>query len=198
MALHGNRKHSSAGDMNRIDLRNRAFKLISEKSFFRGEFTLASGKTSNYYLDMKPTMFDPEGSHALAALVIDKLSGMDVELVGGLEMGAVPLVSTVALLSSIQGWPLPGFFVRKSVKSHGTKKLVEGTSNVAGKRVVILDDVTTTGDSAKIAVDAVREAGATVVLVLSVVDRDEGAAENFARDGIPFAWLFRAEELLKA
>lgn len=197
MASHGNRK-LPVPEMNRIDLRNRAFNLINSKSFFRGEFKLASGNVSNYYLDMKPTMFDPYGSQALADLVLDRLSGTDVELVGGLEMGAVPLISTINLLSAIRGWPLPGFFVRKSVKDHGTKKLVEGQSDIRGKKVVILDDVTTTGESAKIAVDAAVASGAEVVLVLSVVDRQEGATEFFAKHGIPFACLFTADEFLKA
>lgn len=180
------------------ELRRTAFNLLLEKSFSRGQFKLASGKMSNYYFDAKPTMFDPAGALALATLVLDKLQGLDVQMVGGLEMGAVPLISNVAMLSEVKNKPLPGFFVRKQIKDHGTKRLVEGTVNVKGKRVAILDDVTTTGESAMLAVSAAQEAGANVVLVLSVVDREEGAVGYYERRGIPFAWLFTAGEFLRA
>ena len=172
----------------------KAFELIKEKSFFKGSFTLVSGRVTDYYLDMKPTMFDPEGARLLADLVLMHLEDTGVESIGGLEMGAVPLISAVAMMSGMIGRPIPGFFVRKNVKDHGTKRLVEGTAAIAGKRVAILDDVTTTGASAMIAADAAREAGATVELVLSVVDRQEGAGEFFKRSGMPFAWLFTASD----
>jgi orotate phosphoribosyltransferase len=93
--------------------------------------------------------------------------------------------------------PLPGFFVRKEVKDHGTMKLIEGFArdeDIKGKRVVILDDVTTTGGSAMIAVTAARDAGAKIVLVLSIVDREEGAPQFYEQNGIPFEWFFRASE----
>jgi orotate phosphoribosyltransferase len=112
-------------------------------------------------------------------------------------MGAVPLIAPVAMLSPKFGRPLPGFFVRKAVKDHGTKKRVDGT-DIAGKTVVILEDVTTTGGSAMDAVRAVTEAGANVALVISILDRGEGAAELYAAAGIPFKSLFTAAEFLSA
>jgi len=176
----------------------KAFDLIKEKSFFKGHFTLASGKVSDYYLDMKPTMFDPDGSRLLTELVLSRLEGIAVDLIGGLEMGAVPLISNIVMRSATMDRPIPGFFVRKSVKDHGTKKLIEGTSDIAGKSVVILDDVTTTGESAMVAVWAARNAGANVTLVLSVVDREEGAAQLFKKEGVLFDHLFTASAFLKS
>lgn len=178
--------------------RMKAFDLIKEKSFFKGHFTLASGKVSDYYLDMKPTMFDPDGSRLLTELVLSRLEGIAVDLIGGLEMGAVPLISNIVMRSATMDRPIPGFFVRKSVKDHGTKKLIEGTSDIAGKSVVILDDVTTTGESAMVAVWAARNAGANVTLVLSVVDREEGAAQLFKKEGVLFDHLFTASAFLKS
>jgi orotate phosphoribosyltransferase len=110
-------------------------------------------------------------------------------------MGAVPLIAPVAMRSLDFGRYLSGFFVRKAVKDHGTKNRVDGT-DIAGKTVVILEDVTTTGGSAMDAVNAVQDAGAKVALVLSILDREEGAAELYAEAGIPFKSLFRAEEFL--
>jgi orotate phosphoribosyltransferase len=186
---------------NRFELRRKAFNLIKEKSFSEGSFKLASGKVSNYYLDMKPTMFDPEGATVLSELILDRLQAMNIDYVGGLAVGALPLISTIPMLSARHGKPIPGFFVRKEVKDHGTMKLVEGLAEgdtLRGKRVVILDDVTTTGGSAMIAVQAATDAGAKVILVLSVVDREEGATEFYNEKGIPFEALFRASELLSS
>jgi len=178
-------------------LRARALEIIKQRSFRRGCIKLASGKESEYYLDMKPTMFDPEGSGLLAKLVMSKLEGVEVDLVGGLEMGAVPLVSNIVMHGATIGRPMPGFFVRKSVKEHGTQRRIEG-NDLAGKNVVVLEDVTTTGESAMAAVRAAQQAGASVTLVLSIVDRQEGAASFFKAQGIPFAHLFTADEFLRA
>jgi orotate phosphoribosyltransferase len=180
-------------------LRAKAFRLIQEKSFSKGRYKLASGKESNYYLDMKPTMFNPEGAAALSEMILDKLAGIEVDYVGGVALGAVPLISTITMLSYLQNRPLPGFFVRKEVKGHGTMKLVEGLAkgeSLEGKRVVVLEDVTTTGGSSMIAVTAAQDSGAKVILVLSIVDREEGAAEFYKKIGIPFSALFTASEFL--
>lgn len=180
----------------RIDLRERLFDLIKERSFRRGSFTLASGKQSAYYFDSKPTMLHPDGASLLAELIIDELRDVKADCVGGLEMGAVPLIAPVAMKSIEAGRPLHGFFVRKTPKDHGTKRHVEGL-DLSGKTVVILEDVTTTGGSAMQAVEEVRAAGGTVALVLSILDRGEGAAELYAAAGVPFKSLFRAEEFLR-
>ena len=179
------------------ETRTRAHAIIHERSFKFGDFTLHSGKKSPYYLDMKPTMFDPEGATLLAAMILDRLKDARVDYVGGLEMGAVPLIASVAMLSHVRGHPIPGFFVRKEAKDHGTKKTVEAPPDaLKGKHVAILEDVTTKGDSAMKAVAAAEAEGATVALVLSIVDREDGAAALFKAAGIPFDSLFKASEFL--
>jgi len=179
----------------RISIRRKAFEAIKRLSFKRGDFTLSSGAKSDYFLDLKRTMLDPVGIRLLAELVLQRIDGLGVEYIGGLEMGAVPLISPINLLSGDQGRGIPGFFVRKQVKLHGTMKQVEAPEgDLAGKRVVVLDDVTTSGASALKAVKAVQAEGANVVLVLAVVDRESGAAKLFERENIPFTALFRASE----
>ncbi len=177
------------------ELRDRLFLLLKERAFRRGRVVLASGRESNYYFDMKPAMLDPDGAALMADLILQQIQGVKADYVGGLEMGAVPLIAPVAIRSLDFGRRLPGFFVRKTVKDHGTKKRVDG-ADIAGKTVIILEDVTTTGGSAMDAVRAVEEAGAKVALVLSILDRGEGAADLYAKAGIPFTSLFRAEEFL--
>jgi orotate phosphoribosyltransferase len=181
-------------------IRSKAFSLINERSFFRSKITLASGKESDFYFDMKPTMFHPEGASLLAEMVFERLKTENIDYVGGLAVGAVPLLSPLNALSFMRGHPIPGFFVRQSVKDHGTKKTVEGLTNdsdLQGKAVAILDDVTTTGGSAMIAVRAARNLGAKVVIVLSIVDREEGATESFKTEGVAFEALFTAGEFLR-
>jgi orotate phosphoribosyltransferase len=180
----------------RLDLRERLFDLIKDRSFRRGDFTLASGKKSAYYFDSKSTMLHPEGASLLAELILDELRDVKADCVGGFEMGAVPLIAPVAMKSVEAGRPLHGFFVRKAPKDHGTKQRVEGL-DMSGKTAVILEDVTTTGGSAMQAIEEVRAAGGTVALVLSILDRGEGAAELYAGAGVPFKSLFRADEFLR-
>ena len=181
--------------------RARLAAIIREKSFGRGEITLASGRKSDFYFNMKPTMLDPEGAALIAHLTLDALADENLDYVGGLEMGAVPIAGALAAFSSLAGRPLPGFFVRKKPKEHGAKLMVEGLAkheSLKGKRVAIIEDVTTTGGSAMKAADAAREAGAEIVLVFTLVDRQEGAEEAFAAAKLRFRSLFRAEEFLRS
>lgn len=182
-------------------LRDKVFNIVKAKSFNRGQITLASGKESNFYFDMKPTMFSPDGALALSEVIFDRLSGVELDYVGGLAVGALPLVSNLALFSYGKNRPIPGFFVRDKIKDHGTKLLIEGLAKnetLEGKSVVILDDVTTTGASAMKAVKAAQDAGARIVLVLSVVDRGEGADVFYENAGIPFESIFTASQFLES
>ncbi|MGB3865808.1 MAG: orotate phosphoribosyltransferase [Xanthobacteraceae bacterium] len=179
--------------------RARLADIIFNRSFGRGEITLASGRKSDFYFNLKPTMLDPEGAALLAELTFETLKDDRLDYIGGLEMGAVPLAGAIAQLSWQRQAPIAAFFVRKKPKEHGARLAIEGltkTESLRGKRVVIVEDVTTTGGSAIKAVDAVRDAGAEVVLVLTMVDRDEGAAATFAGAGLAFRSLFKASEFL--
>lgn len=178
--------------------RARLFAIVKAKSFVRGEIVLASGERSSYYFDMKPSMFDAEGASLLCDLIFARLDGIRCDYVGGLEMGAVPLISPLNAKSFAAGRPIDGFFVRKQPKGHGTKKRIEGVADLSGKAVVIVEDVTTTGNSAMIAVKELQEAGATVTLVISILDRQQGASELYRAAGIPFQSLFQASDFLAA
>jgi orotate phosphoribosyltransferase len=181
------------------ELRSRLRDIIRKRSFGRGDITLASGRKSNFYFNLKPTMLDAEGAALLAELTLDALAGERIDYVGGLEMGAVPLAGAIAQLSFMRGAPIQAFFVRKKPKEHGARLAVEGLApgeSLAGKRVVIVEDVTTTGGSAVKAVEAVKDAGAEIVMVFTMVDREEGAAETFRAAGLPFRSLYRAAEFL--
>src|SRR5690606_36667662 len=134
----------------------------------------------------------------LCELILDRLSDVEVDYIGGLEMGAVPLIGPLALMSGLKGRPIPGFFVRKTVKGHGTRQRIEGVTDLNGKRVVVVEDVTTTGGSAMSAIEALREAGAKIAMVISILDRQSGATELYREAGIPFTSLFVASEFLQA
>src|SRR5947209_17075039 len=161
-----------------IAVRLRAFNLIKERSFARRRVVLSSGKESDYYLDLKPTMLHPEGADLISRLLYERLLELpSLHYIGGLEIGAVPIIGPLMMFAFMKGRQIPGFFVRKEVKAHGTKRLIEGVAEaeLRGKSVVILEDVTTEGGSAMRAVTAATEAEARVVLVLSIVDREAGA-----------------------
>jgi orotate phosphoribosyltransferase len=170
--------------------------LILEVSFERRDVTLASGKKSNFYLDLRQTLMRPKGVSLAGRLVLHKLqTGPSVEAVGGMAVGAVPLVS--AVLAAAANDPatdgLLGFFVRKQ-KEHGLTKQIEG-GFAAGQTVALVEDTTTTGGSTLDAVTVVENAGGKVARVICLVDRGEGASEAFAERGIIFEAVFRREDL---
>ena len=167
--------------------------IIADKSQLAGTFKLASGGTSGFFFDMKPTLMDPEGANLVAELILDLLKDEKVEFVGGLELGAVPLATIVAQKSHYTGRPIPAFLVRKKPKSRGTEKVIEGNIR-RGAEVVVLEDVTTKGNSALKAVDAVRAEGCTVRRIVTVVDRLDGAAENLKAHGLALSSLFTKDD----
>jgi orotate phosphoribosyltransferase len=173
--------------------------IIYKNSFGRGTIMLASGKESDFYFDMKPSMLNPEGANLIAERVFIELLKVKADFVGGLEMGAVPITGAICQLSFEKGHPVQGFFVRKAPKEHGARKLIEGLApreTLEGKRIVVVDDVTTSGESALKAVTACQDAGGEVVMVISIVDRLEGAAEVFHSRNIKFKAIFDADEFL--
>lgn len=174
----------------RTDSRGRLQKMIRDKSLLRGKaFKLSSGEESAYFFNMKMTMLDPEGANLIADLILDRPELKEVKAIGGLVMGAVPIISVVSARSYGTRHPIPAFFVRKELKGHGTNKIIEGHLE-SGTSVMLLDDVTTTGESVMTAVRAARNAGAIVDTVITVVDRLEGAEGNLSRDGIRLIALF--------
>lgn len=152
------------------------------------EMKLASGMTSTIYFDMRRTTLDPEGAGLIADEILEILKGEPVDCIGGLVVGAVPIVAAVSIKSYPQR-PIPGFFVRKEAKAHGTRKLIDGNFK-DGDVAVILDDVTTSGGSVLKAVNAVRMRGGLVSKVITVVDRLEGAQANLKDKDIELIALF--------
>lgn len=164
-------------------------KLLKEKEAIKiGDFTLSSGKKSNFYVDCRKVTLHPQGARLIAKLILEKIKGLRVDAIGGLTLGADPIIASVVALSDF-----PGFIVRKKAKEHGTKQRIEGNLK-AGWNVVIVEDVATTGASALEAVEAAEAAGAAVIKVISVVDREEGAAEALKK--YDFDPIFKKSELL--
>lgn len=178
--------------------KERLLQIIKEKSFLTegGPFKLASGAMSDYYLDMKPTTFSPEGLNLIADIVYDMLRGdSDVDYIGGLELGAVPVTLAVCQRSWDER-PIEGFVVRKEKKGHGTDKKIDGNFR-SNSNVVLFDDVTTRGGSVMEAVRAVRSRGATVKKIITIVDRLEGAAENLQKEAIELVAIYTIRDLRK-
>ena len=185
--------------MSKSASRARLAEIIRKRSFGRGEITLASGRKSDFYFNLKPTMLDPEGAALLAELTYEALKDDDLDYVGGLEMGAVPLAGAIAQLSWLKGHPIAAFFVRKKPKEHGARLAVEGLAkgeSLQGKRVVIVEDVTTTGGSALKAVEAVREPAARSCWCSPWSTARKAPPKTLRRAGLPFRSLYKASEFL--
>jgi len=164
-------------------MKARLVEILLERSVRHGTFTLASGKTSDLYVDARQTTLSPEGAAVIAELILDRLHPEAVG-VGGPVTGADPITGAVALLSWQRDRPIHGFMVRKAAKAHGTGNQVEGRAGLPdGAKVCMIEDTVTTGGSLIEAIHAVEAAGLEVVQVICVVDRCEGAAERFAEAG---------------
>ncbi|MBL8794079.1 MAG: orotate phosphoribosyltransferase [Planctomycetia bacterium] len=161
----------------------RLLQILQNRSFKRGEFRLASGDVSTYYIDGKMSEVYSEAAHLIGEVLYDRTKELEVVAIGGLEVGAVPLTTAAVISYFHHGREMEGFWVRDSVKSHGTQKRIEGGLK-RGSRVVIVDDVITRGTSAAKAVDAALDFDCEIVLVLSLVDRLQGARELFQSKGI--------------
>jgi orotate phosphoribosyltransferase len=180
--------------------------LLKRKSVFKGTFTLASGRISNYYLDCKRTTLDPQGAILTGYTILEllKIKRIQADAIGGPTVGADPIVTAVAAvswlehqLSPLQCTPLPAFFVREERKSHGRQNQIEGIDlNEGPKKVVIVDEVCTTGDSTIRALNAAREAGFKIVAVISLVDREEGGSDRLRKE-YNYIPIFTAKELLE-
>src|SRR5712692_7698087 len=172
--------------------------IIRQKSLRAGDFTLSSGKKSSYYLDCRMTTLDPRGAFLIARLILERIAKHSIQAhaIGGLTLGADPIATAVAVVSGIEGRPLPAFIVRKETKGHGTQRLIEGYDGKPGSRVIVVDDVCTTGDSILKAGDRAEEAGYVVAAAFCIVDREEGGTELIAKR-YPFYPLFTAKELMK-
>ncbi|MDH5526909.1 MAG: orotate phosphoribosyltransferase [Nitrospirota bacterium] len=175
----------------------RLLELITLHSYRFSEegFTLSSGKHSNHYVDLKKTTLSAEGAALCGRLLFSRLQGRGILAVGGLTLGADPLVSAVALTSHLGREPMDAIIVRKAAKGHGTGRWIEGPATPP-MRIAVLDDVVTTGKSTLEAVERLREAGFEVVAALAVVDRDEGGREGLAAQGLALEALFTMDDIL--
>lgn len=169
--------------------------LLKERSILRGDFTLVSGKKSTYYINGKMTTLHSRGLSLTARLLLERLEGTGYDAFAGPVIGADPMIGALLVLSASRGEEKEGLLIRKESKGHGTKKLVEGRLE-EGMRVVIVEDVVTTGGSLLRAAEAVEDGGGEIAGIHVLVDREEGASENIAAAGYDFSSIFRVSELL--
>ena len=175
--------------------KRRLIEILKEKSVRFGHFVLVSGRESDFYVDGKQTTLDAEGSNIIAKLILEQLAP-GVKGIGGLSMGADPVASSVAAISWERGTPVQGFLIRKEAKGHGTGRSVEGRNSLEeGASVCIVEDTTTTGTSLLKAVELAEAEGLRVIQTITVVDRQEGAAEMMSARGYSLEALVTREEL---
>jgi orotate phosphoribosyltransferase len=179
--------------------RKRLKEILLEKSYRHGSFTLTSGKTSDFYIDGKQTTLSAEGAYLCGKLILEMILKQPepIQAVGGMTLGADPLVTAVSLVSFLEKHPIPAFIVRKEAKGHGTGNYIEGLKNMpAGCRVALLEDVVTTGGTLLKVIERVESQGFKVGLVVTVVERQEGGTKTLADAGYPLEAIFTREELL--
>jgi orotate phosphoribosyltransferase len=168
-------------------------KIVKEKAILRGNFTLSSGIKTNYYFDGRIVTLSPDGAYLVGKRIFDLVRNLDIDAIGGPVLGAVPIVAAVALISHLEGKPIPAFVVRETIKKHGTQKEVEGNLPKGGK-VVIVDDTLTTGRSILRVARVVEKKNCQIVKIIVLVDRQQGGSEELRRRGYDFTAIFRADE----
>jgi len=179
-------------------VKERLGEIILERSFKYSDnppFTLASGRQSNFYFNCKPTTLDPEGMNLIGEVIFDMIKDAPVTAAGGLTLGADPIANALAVISYQLGKPVKAFIVRKDVKDHGTKSAIEGNVK-PGEKVVIIDDVITTGGSTITAIEQARKAGLVIDRVITLIDREEGGRENILQHVDQVQSVFTRTEIM--
>lgn len=175
-------------------LRQQLLDLFCNLAYKEGDFVLSSGQRSSYYINGKQVTLHPQGALATGRILLSLLP-MDTQAVAGLTLGADPIVTAVSVVSAYENRPLPALIIRKEAKGHGTQAYIEGPILPAGAKVVVLEDVVTTGQSAMKAVERLRDAGYSVDEVISLVDRQQGGAEFYQSVGLKFQAVFSIPEI---
>jgi len=173
--------------------KQKLIKLFRERALKFGDFTLVSGQKSTYYLDGKQISLHSQGLRLVALGLLELLNDLEYDAVGGMSIGADPIIGGLLAVAAESGKSLNGFMVRKEAKGHGTKKYVEGPVQ-PGQKVIVIDDVVTTGGSALLAAERIQEFGCDVICMVGIVDRMQGAAQNFAENNLPFRTLLTIED----
>jgi len=176
------------------DPRDRLLQLVKERAVIHREVVLASGQRSSFYIDCKMVLMHSESAHQLGEILYAMTKDLGLDAIGGPEVGAIPMATAAALAYHRHGRSMEGFFTRKEVKQHGTQKRVEGQFQ-PGYRVALVEDVMTTGGSSMSAVEAVREAGGKIELVVCILDRLQGARQRFEGMGLRFEPIFTLRDL---
>lgn len=178
-----------------MSMRDELLAHIATHALKKGDFTLASGRKSNYYINGKLSTLDARGAYLVARTFLAMIADDVPDAVGGLTLGADPIIGSMLALAGMEDLDMKGFIVRKATKDHGTQSLVEGPADGVEK-VVIIEDVVTTGGSSMKAIAAIEELGCKVTRVLAVVDREQGGRENLKEKGYRLESIFTAKELL--
>ncbi|WP_419756879.1 orotate phosphoribosyltransferase [Anabaena sp. FACHB-595] len=175
-------------------LRRKLLDLLCQLAYKEGDFVLSSGQPSSYYINGKQVTLHPQGALAIGRILLSLLPS-DTQAVAGLTLGADPIVTAVSVVSAYENRPIPALIIRKEAKGHGTKAYIEGPNLPEGAKVVVLEDVVTTGQSVMKAVDRLRAAGYVVDEVISLVDRQQGGAEFYQSVGLKFEAVFTIMDL---
>ena len=178
------------------ELKLRLKALLKKEALKKGRFVLSSGKISDYYLDGRVITLTPEGAYLVANIILELIKDKNIHAVGGPTLGADPIVGAIAVLSHLKNLPLKTFIVRKNAKDHGTKRQIEGPALKKNSRVILVDDVATTGKALIESRQALRQGGIRVIEAIVIVDRNEGARENMAKAGLKLKAIFSRPELI--
>lgn len=178
----------------RAELKEKLFKLLNKEALKRGKFILSSGKESSYYLDGRVITLSPEGAYLAAGIILDMVKDEALDAIGGPTLGADPIAGALAALSYINKQPIKTFIVRKQAKEHGTQRQVEGPELKKGARVILIDDVATSGKAILEAKQALDKIGVISEKAIVIVDRNQGAVENLAKAGLKLESIFKITE----
>ncbi len=179
---------------NLTTMRQQLLDLFCERAYQSGDFVLSSGQRSSYYINGKEVTLHPQGALLIGRLLLSMLPS-DTQAVAGLTLGADPIVTSVSVVSAYENQPIPGLIIRKESKGHGTMAYIEGPKLPPGTKIVVLEDVVTTGASAMKAVERLRAAGYDVEMVIALVDRQQGGAEFYQDQGMKFKSVFSIADL---